>query len=787
MTGSIQKIPNKELAFGKKLGEGGFGIVRKGSWGGEDVAIKTLRMTKLSSSLEGEFIREASAMAKLNHPRIIRLYGICVEPGHYSLVMALMPRGDLYGLLSEEKHELSWNLRWGLATDIGMGLSYLHSKKILHRDLKSLNILLDSDLRAKITDFGLAILRRRTSSLYTESSKGSVAWMAPELFARRSKLTEKADVYAYGMVLWEIASRQVPFSDAHNPQLIPTWIQQGEREEIPKNCPPIYAQVIQMCWKAKPEERPTAAEALQMLSKDTDGSFEKVNLTEPINKPNVLQTSSTLSNANDGDKGIVNYKLAMDLYMQCKYSKALPYFKAAAEASYPPAYLKLFDMYNSFGKIGLKNPKVAGEWKIKAEASIKWFWKEVEGGMAEAEYDLGFCYEKGIGLDKDEKQAAKYYQLAADQKNLIAITTLGSCYFHGKGVIENRVTAAEYWKLAAQKEFAPAQRNIGLCYQWGWGVSKNEQESLKYLKAAAEQGLASAQNNLGEWYFVGRGTPKSTEWAVHWFKLAKEQGELEAFYNLGLCYKNGTGVPKNEKDAVPCFRQAADCGYVGAQLLLGICYQFGKGVSEDHKKAVKYYQLAAAQGNVAAQRRLGICYEFGSGVSKDLKEATKYYKLAADKGDNEAQFNLGVCYAKGWGVSTDEKEAVRYYKLAASQGNGQAQTNLGLCYWVGRGVNKNEVYAAQYFKQAANQGIANAQYLLGKCYGDGTGVLKDEIKAVKFYWASAKQGFASAQRSLGQSYFYGRGIAKDQAEGLKYLRMAAAQGDTIAKNMLRRW
>ena len=162
MTDSLQIIPNKEISRGKKIGEGGFGEVYKGTWNNYEVAIKVLvlkdQMKK--KDLVGDFIDEARAMAKLNNPAVIRLFGICTDPGKYAMVMELMPRGNLDGLLSDRKRVILWNpLRWQLAIDIGSGLSFLHKHGIIHRDLKSMNILLYGQLRAKITEFGLAKMK----------------------------------------------------------------------------------------------------------------------------------------------------------------------------------------------------------------------------------------------------------------------------------------------------------------------------------------------------------------------------------------------------------------------------------------------------------------------------------------------------------------------------------------------------------------------------------------------------------------------------------------------------
>ena len=108
-----------------------------------------------------------------------------------------MPKGSLHGILKDKNQELSWDLRWIIAIDIGKGLSYLHSKNILHRDLKSLNVLLGSDYHAKICDFGLSKVKLESSSISSNNNKvtGTTKWCAPETLSRRGFIPNKSFRY----------------------------------------------------------------------------------------------------------------------------------------------------------------------------------------------------------------------------------------------------------------------------------------------------------------------------------------------------------------------------------------------------------------------------------------------------------------------------------------------------------------------------------------------------------------------------------------------------------------
>ncbi len=181
-----------------------------------------------------------------------------------------MPRGSLYDVLREEPGP-SLQERYCIARNTAAGVAYLHSRQIIHRDLKSLNILLDEHNRAKLTDFGLATVKKETST-QTKQSVGTLLWMAPELFKRGTRCTPASDIYGLGMVLWELASGQIPWNDAPNPQIVPTWVMQGECEEIPSDTDPRFKGIIEACWDQNPTSRPTTTTVISDLTSLIDSS-----------------------------------------------------------------------------------------------------------------------------------------------------------------------------------------------------------------------------------------------------------------------------------------------------------------------------------------------------------------------------------------------------------------------------------------------------------------------------------------------------------------------------------
>ena len=256
-------VPASALILGRLLGKGGFGAVYEGVYQGKSVAIKQLN-GHLSADALAELKREAEIMFQLglSSEHVVKLIKICLETP-YSLVMELMPQGSLYDVLRNGK-DLPWQTRYQIAADSAQGLSDLHERKILHRDLKSLNILLRNG-RAKLADFGLAKVKHETGSQSSVTAKGTVLWMAPELFDDEPKVNTASDIYSFGMVLWELVTRQLPYAKAPNPMVAARWIEKGKKEEIPGDCPPALKKIIESCWQSTPAERPTAIRVLEDL------------------------------------------------------------------------------------------------------------------------------------------------------------------------------------------------------------------------------------------------------------------------------------------------------------------------------------------------------------------------------------------------------------------------------------------------------------------------------------------------------------------------------------------
>eukprot|EP00164_Ancoracysta_twista_P009921 GFYU01014808.1.p1 GENE.GFYU01014808.1~~GFYU01014808.1.p1 ORF type:complete len:643 (+),score=128.23 GFYU01014808.1:145-2073(+) len=269
-TTDVRFIHYKSLQLKRRIGVGGYGEVHQGEWKGSPVAVKTLFVFGVKDDVEAlqEFLREVHILNKLRHPNILDMYGVCIDAGHQAIVTEFMNNGSVYDVMHKQKQKLTLAEKLSILQQTCRGMEYLHAAKppIIHRDLKSQNLLLDEHFTIKVCDFGLSRSKETTATM---TAIGTTQWAAPEVL-RREKYSEKADVYSYGMILWEIMSGGAEiFPDKWPPQVI-AQVVAGIRPDMPESCPRSIADMIHHCWHQEDIERPSFAEVMagidEMLS-----------------------------------------------------------------------------------------------------------------------------------------------------------------------------------------------------------------------------------------------------------------------------------------------------------------------------------------------------------------------------------------------------------------------------------------------------------------------------------------------------------------------------------------
>ncbi|KAG5043856.1 hypothetical protein AAZX31_03G171400 [Glycine max] len=271
-------IPWTDLDLKGRIGSGSFGTVHHAEWNGSEVAVKILMEQDFKGERFKEFLREVAIMKGLRHPNIVLLMGAVTKPPNLSIVTEYLSRGSLYRLLHKPgaTEMLDERRRLSMAYDVAKGMNYLHKRNppIVHRDLKSPNLLVDKKYTVKVGDFGLSRLKANTF-LSSKSAAGTPEWMAPEVL-RDEPSNEKSDVYSFGVILWELATLQQPWSNLNPPQVVAAVGFKGKRLEIPRDLNPQLASIIEACWANEPWKRPSFSSIMDSL---------KVLLKSPMLQP----------------------------------------------------------------------------------------------------------------------------------------------------------------------------------------------------------------------------------------------------------------------------------------------------------------------------------------------------------------------------------------------------------------------------------------------------------------------------------------------------------------------
>ncbi|KAL1541367.1 copper transport protein ctr1, variant 2 [Salvia divinorum] len=262
------KIHWDDLVIKERIGAGSFGTVHRAEWNDSDVAVKILMEQDFHAERFKEFLREVAIMKRLRHPNIVLLMGAVTESPNLSIVTEYLSRGSLYKLLHKHgaREVLDERRRLSMAFDVAKGMNYLHKHNppIVHRDLKSPNLLVDIKYTVKVCDFGLSRFKANTF-LSSKSAAGTPEWMAPEVL-RDEPSNEKSDVYSFGVILWELATLQQPWGNLNHAQVVAAVGFKGKRLEIPEDMNPQVAAVILACWANEPWKRPSFSSIMESLA-----------------------------------------------------------------------------------------------------------------------------------------------------------------------------------------------------------------------------------------------------------------------------------------------------------------------------------------------------------------------------------------------------------------------------------------------------------------------------------------------------------------------------------------
>jgi hypothetical protein len=262
------RMDHADYTCEKEVGTGVSAVVYYGhdTRSGAELAVKQFKWTKLQGPRLKVFEREIMILASANHPALLRFVG-AVDSPPFAIITEWMSGGTLYHEL-HHRHKLADTQLTIAAIDIARGMEYLHSKAIVHRDLKSLNVLLTADGEARICDFGFSRSLSQATERRMTTNIGTPHWMAPEILTGNGIYDEKVDVYAYAVVLWEILVKVMPYKKMKPMDIVQQVVANDIRPPIPTTCPKRLRGLIEVCWARDPVSRPSFRQILAEMMTD---------------------------------------------------------------------------------------------------------------------------------------------------------------------------------------------------------------------------------------------------------------------------------------------------------------------------------------------------------------------------------------------------------------------------------------------------------------------------------------------------------------------------------------
>jgi TPR repeat protein len=349
---------------------------------------------------------------------------------------------------------------------------------------------------------------------------------------------------------------------------------------------------------------------------------------------------------------------------------------------------------------------------------------------------LGYLYNRGLGVKRDDTQGAYWLRKAADNGNAHSMYNLAVLYGSGQGVPQDYNEAVTWYRKAAEGGDVDGMAGLAYMYSEGHGVTQDFGQAMTWYRKAADLGNAWAMNNIGTLYQNGQGTPKDLDQAGIWYRKAVAAGNEDARGNLSRLpgtnnspasnTSSNTSLGAAEKDqitkraddaydrqdyasAVPEYRKLALAGDVWGMSRLGYLYDRGLGIRQDDVQSAYWLRKAAEAGNVHSMYNLAVLYGSGKGVAQDFAQAVNWYRKAADAGDVDGMAGLAFMYSNGHGVPQDYSQALSWYRKAADEGNAWAMNNLATLYENGQGVSKDIEQAVTWYRKAANAGNEDAK------------------------------------------------------------------------------
>jgi TPR repeat protein/serine/threonine protein kinase len=819
-----KEIDKNKLTVVKKLGEGAFGVVSEVKFlDGTKAAMKESKLQvdkETRKEILNEFKKELQLIVNLNHRNIVRLYGYTKTEGEEdlpALVMEYMDNGTLHSHFSGTEYDgkrLPYSIRDKIALNIADGVAYLHKEGLIHRDLKSENVLLcnyqGNPYYAKIADFGLSHQQLAESnhdfrSVIAHEIKGTLTFLAPELLQDATHIfryNKKTDIYALALILFELASYALPYQKYGNMiSELTTDLQRGYREPIPKGAPKAFKKAIESGWAQLPEHRPPIEWFIELLGDECkeEQKENKGKESKGKEKEEIVNECDRLEQEKIGPrvvKGFVFRNEYGDDNGNCFYI-------AVAEQM-----LKIKHPY-------LAKETLAGNERWSEDASE--LAAQLRRHITGYELNEGGQWE-WVGREGIAKFAKRTNSIVA----LIDTRIDGTRPDGSRGPLENGFT--EYYSCENRPEvlescYQPYELPVSvpvlrLGYTGNHYMSVRQHPDLNkgilrkaYKLPMQPDGVSSVvnQNEEGKKREEGAVADSSTHDFSHESRRQCSIGSSSSFYRAA---PKGDGGPQslsvvddsnkpsaldvrdrihtlwnaaktgNDSDAKKELKKLAkelnklpdDDGY--AQYAYGVL-MLQPTAEREYKQAFKYLDKAVNKGQRNARYYLGLLYEYGCGVNASLDAAFEHYR---SNNLYLGKILLGLYYLRGFdnplnkrNIATEKIMEVKELFKEASENKKGFDNNI---------TNDYSVLLSFLEEQAQNEKLGALALLAIVHQGGFLGVEKNPSKANIYFERIKKMGKEAVRlaSNLGEMYQKGLWFEQSDDKATEWLQLAATHG-----------
>lgn len=412
------------------------------------------------------------------------------------------------------------------------------------------------------------------------------------------------------------------------------------------------------------------------LDKQHQKAFEYISKTAESKDKEALETLATYYEAGVG--------------VSQSFEEAAKYYLLSATQGFRRAQIRLSLMYIEGRGVTASRSDAAKWLKLSSEHSdenptvsflnqndpqeevIKLYKDLANEGHAGSQFEIGYCYDIGLGVEQSETDAIDWYTKAATNGHLDSQITLAKYYN-----LRNWELSIKWLTKAASQGDTPSQHELGMYYLNGYGVERSEAEAAKWFLEAANKDHPDSQYELG----LMLQSKEEFKKAIVWFKKASNTHD-EAKYELACCYLEGRGTEQSNIEAEKCFEELSS-SFIDEATGVRANYELAKLYSTRNEekfdqKAAQLFEAAADARHIESQFEIGYLYLKGKGVEKSDKKAFTWFEIAARNGHLHAQYLTGLCFLEGTGVEQSDENAKYWFEIAADNGDEESKEALKL-------------------------------------------------------------------------------------------------------------